>query len=177
MTTDQRVVWSSSNEDAVSVSASGRITVRTGETAVITATTVVGGLSASVVINGGEAAPIQSAETAEQPPPSPEPAPDSEAPPSEQAYETAQAGEETGTGSGTSDGEVYEIADSGAEAQPQEADNAVVYNRKIYQLPDTAVEFANIKSENPLKSFCVAALVALFFIGALVRFIVYRRQI
>jgi hypothetical protein len=147
MTTDQRIVWSSSNEDAVSVSASGRITVRTGETAVITATTVVGGLSASVVINGGEAAPVQSAETAAQPPPSPEPAPDSEAPPSEQAYETAQAGEETGTGSGTSDGEVYEIADSGAKLSRRKPTTPLYITAKSisFRIPPLSLRISNRK--------------------------------
>ena len=50
--TDRRVLWSSNNSKAVTVNRYGMIRVVGEGTAVITATTVVGGLSAQVVING-----------------------------------------------------------------------------------------------------------------------------
>ncbi len=193
-TTDQRIIWSSSNENAVSVSASGRITVKTGETAVITATTAVGGLSASVVINGGEAVPAQNTETVAEPSAEPEPSSASETPepspasteteasPAAEAPEPESASEPEQTGAddaeaGEAVGEVYEITDAGPAAQPQESNAAVVYNRIIYQMPDTAVQFADIQAENTLKVFSETVLITLFLIGMLIRYVAYRKQI
>ena len=51
-TSDTRVEWSSSDESIVSVDSAGRISVLAEGEATVTATTVVGGLSASVTING-----------------------------------------------------------------------------------------------------------------------------
>ncbi|GEM_PF-1181924 len=49
---DKRVTWSSSNPAAATVDASGRVSVIAPGTAVITVTTVIGGYTASCIING-----------------------------------------------------------------------------------------------------------------------------
>ncbi len=61
-TTDTRVTWSSSDESIVKVNSDGTVTVLAPGQATVTATTVSGGLTASVTINGSES-PVEEAAT------------------------------------------------------------------------------------------------------------------
>ena len=139
-TTDQRIEWSSSNPDIVSVDKRGHIKVLADGETVITATTVVGGLSASVVINGGE------------------------------GTETPAAATTTGTdqkkGSGVSDGKteesrkpeeqttgdasVFQIKEEGGKDQSDPETRAGVQNWRVYEMSKNAVALAKYQTGQPV---------------------------
>ncbi len=131
-TTDKRVTWTSSDESIVSVNSSGKIVVKGEGSAVITATTLVGGLTASVVINASAEGAAVSDVTSRPP---------------------LQGGGQGNSGSGNSDN-IFEINPKGQPAKsPTDAapSNAAVQNWRVYEMSESAVALTEIDDgDNPL---------------------------
>lgn len=163
-TTDQRITWSSSDPDIVSVDSRGRIKVLRDEEATVTTTTVLGDLSASVVINGKKNTESKDDET------------------------TAETGDEktaatSDNSTANTDGEregsgpVYEIID-GVRGQPDSLREEGVQNWRVYSMSESATALADIAHEpNPLAFPSVIMAALLLLSGILVQTIYYFKQL
>ena len=168
-TTDRRIEWSSSNPEAVSVDSSGRIRVTGEGEGVITATTVVGGLSASVLVNGEE----ETAETAEPgmdvtevPPEAPESGGQPEANEKGPAVMEIISGGES-------------VANETIVNNPYMPENpgGGVQNWRVFEMSETAVELPQIKIENPFLPFAGWAASLVLLMGMFsYAFIAYRER-
>ena len=165
-TTDQRITWSSSDPDIVSVDKKGKIKVLSEGTAVITATTVMGGLTASVAVNGDQEdqnSTIASANSSELNGNS-----------GVKADILSDNNTEIDNSEGTS---VYQIdIESGAESSP--VNQGAIQNWRIYEMSESAIAFSDIVQEpNPLIIPTVIIAVFLLFSGVAMKTIYYFKQL
>lgn len=186
--TDTRVTWSSSNTNAVIVDSSGKIKVVGEGSAIITATTVTGGLQASVVINGepenssgGEATPNPGSTDA----PLPTGAGDSSSSGTSSSGTTFSTEGQTGEESGTSaaGGSVYEVGGEGPTSSvisnhttPQNPGGGV-QNWRTYEMSGTAVELPKFQTDTSLLPFVLIGAAVLFMLGGAARVGQYRRAL
>lgn len=163
-TTDQRITWSSSDPDRVSVDGRGRIRVLADEEATVTATTVLGGLTASVVINGkgGEAGQNDERTAAAS---------------DEKAAHTSDERAAATNGETKRGGSVYQIIDD-VTGQPNSASKGGVQNWRVYSMSESATALAKIAQQpNPLVFPAVIMAVLLLLSGVLAQTIYYLRQL
>ena len=157
--TDQRVEWSSSNPEIVKVDKYGKVKALAEGEAVITATTVVGGLEASVLVNGASdgrtgqnyAAAITETDI-------------------QVSSEAAVLAEEQ-----VSSG-VYEIvSETGADSG-----NTVftMKSARVYEMSESAIALPDIeRAPNPLEKPTVATAIMFLGVGVLTQSVYYRKQI
>ena len=163
-TTDQRITWSSSDPDIVSVDKKGKIKVLSEGTAVITATTVMGGLTASVTVNGDKEdhdSNIASANSSES-----------------NGDSGIEAGSLSNTEMDNSEGtSVYEIdIESGAKLSQE--NQGAIQKWRIYEMSESAIVFSDIMQEpNSLIIPTIIIAVFLLFSGAAMKTIYYFKQL
>ena len=133
----------------------GRVTVKGAGEAVITATTVSGGLTAQVTINGNneEAAATDQAGTV--------------------AGNSGPAADNGQVGNGQSGSGVYRIHIAGSAGASGQTTGAAVQQWRSQGMSKDAVALPEIETDNPLTRFTLMALAFLFAAGILGRFIIY----
>lgn len=164
-TTDTRVAWTSSEPERVHVDSGGRISVlREGRT-VITATTVVGGLTTSIIVNPNEEDLERLAQQKED---------------AQEDFPVALTDETETPGS---DGGVYEI-DAGAmptaivPGEPrQENPAAGVQNWRVFEMSETAVELPVIAYATLHPAYIISLILILFLGGVVGRVYIFYREV
>ena len=165
-TTDQRVIWNSSAPAIVSVDSRGRIKVIAEGESVITVTTEVGGLSASVAVRSlMEAEKVEEATLAPAKPEAPA------APIQTTPAEISSSPDQTSSG-------VYEITESADAAAKTVANLAESPRSRVYEISKTPIALAEIDfGPNPLAGATAAAAGFLLCCGASAQILLYRKKL
>ncbi|GEM_PF-511735 len=166
-TTDTRVIWSSSDEDIVSVDKSGNITVKGDGQATVTATTVFGGLTATVVINGSTDAADSTATGSSTNTNGSNTTGGSNSTEGKEDTDSADAAQ-------TETGGVYRISVGGSDTANSEAG---VQRWRDSEMAANAVALPDIETDSPLMRITLIAILALFIVGILGRIIIYRLEV
>ncbi len=188
-TTDKRVEWKSSDPSIVKVDSRGRVKVLGEGTATITATTVVGGLSASCVING----PLQEDLKVDDVQPisrEDEKLEEEDNKTKEQSRENVKSGELGDDKSKEVKNEeknketrkqYFEEVKEGKTKEDlkktQEDTESGVQPWRVYEMSSTAVALPDIKEANTLNPYAGSGAIAFFCLGAIVRFKKYRNEV
>ncbi len=157
-TTDQRVTWSSSDPSIVSVDSNGRIKVLAEGKAVVTATTVVGGLTASVVIND-----LNDSETKGK-------------------TDATKVDDKPAKSGKTGDKSAKTISvlkvNDGILAKTSSESDSRVQNWRVYEMSESGFVLADIKlKSNSLILFTTIMAVLLLLFGGIVQTIYYLKQL
>jgi len=167
-TTDTRVTWSSSNEDIISVDKSGKITVKGEGQATVTATTVSGGLTATVVVNGDKSAgDVTAAGNSDN---------NNGSNSGDNTSGRKTTTTDTANASRAASGAVYRIMLNGSIPETENSD-AAVQNWRNIEMAKNAVALPDIKTDSPLMKMTLIVIAALFVSGIVGRIIIYRLEV
>lgn len=177
-TTDKRVEWKSSDPSIAKVDSRGRVKILGEGTAIITATTVVGDLSASCVINGPpseESKTVNNNIFANEDEKS-----EHKNPEEKDTVIKEKSGGIEGTEKVNDDKQYLQEIKKGVNENLEKAKEKLesgVQPWRVYEMSSAAVALPNIKELNALEPYEGSGAIAFFCLGAVIRFKKYRNEI